>query len=228
MKYVIYYRVSTDKQGQSGLGLEAQQQQVKAYLQSKADAEVLSEYVEVDSGKKVNREQLTKAVADAKKNKAVLLVAKLDRVARNVKLFLELLDQVQIEFTDLPSLGNGTSDSRLVLTQLSAIAEWEAAKISERTKAALAAKKARGEPMGVMGKENIKATLGKRKEQADEFAKQLATMLLGLEKELSQRKMVEYLNKHGVKSPTGKAWGLAGLQNVLKRAKALQADTLKS
>lgn len=53
-------------------------------------------------------------------------------------------------------------------------------------------------------------------------------MLLVLEKELSQRKMVEYLNKHGVKSPTGKAWGLAGLQNVLKRAKALQADTLKS
>lgn len=224
MKYVIYYRVSTDKQGQSGLGLEAQQQQVKTYLQSKPDAEVLFEYVEVDSGKKVNREQLTKAVAHAKKAKAVLLVAKLDRVARNVKLFLELLDQVQIEFTDLPSLGNGTSDSRLVLTQLSAIAEWEAAKISERTKAALAAKKARGEPMGVMGKENIKATLGKRKEQADEFAKEISAMLLGLEaKKMSQRKMVEYLNQHGVKSPTGKAWGLAGLQNVLKRAKALQA-----
>ena len=153
MKYVIYYRVSTDKQGQSGLGLEAQQQQVKTYLQSKPDAEVLSEYVEVDSGKKVDREKLIEAVAHAKKAKAILLVAKLDRVARNVKLFLELLDQVQIEFTDLPSLGNGTSDSRLVLTQLSAIAEWEAAKISERTKAALAAKKARGEPMGVMGKE---------------------------------------------------------------------------
>lgn len=228
MKYVIYYRVSTDKQGRSGLGLEAQQQQVKTYLQSKPDAVVVAEYTEIESGKKVNRIELNNAVATAKKHKAVLLVAKLDRVARNVKLFLELLDQVQIEFTDLPSLGNGTSDSRLVLTQLSAIAEWEAAKISERTKAALAAKKARGEPMGVMGKENIKATLGKRKEQADEFAKQLATMLLGLEKELSQRKMVEYLNKHGVKSPTGKAWGLAGLQNVLKRAKALQADTLKS
>lgn len=228
MKYVIYYRVSTDKQGQSGLGLEAQQQQVKTYLQSKPDAEVLDKYVEVDSGKKVDREELIKAVAHAKKAKAILLVAKLDRVARNVKLFLELLDQVQIEFTDLPSLGNGSSDSRLVLTQLSAIAEWEAKKIGERTKAALAAKKARGEPMGVMGKENIKATLGKRKEQADEFAKQLATMLLGLEKELSQRKMVEYLNQHGVKSPTGKTWGLAGLQNVLKRAKALHADTLKS
>ena len=228
MKYVIYYRVSTDKQGRSGLGLEAQQQQVKTYLQSKPDAVVVAEYTEIESGKKVNRIELNNAVATAKKHKAVLLVAKLDRVARNVKLFPELLDQVQIEFTDLPSLGNGTSDSRLVLTQLSAIAEWEAAKISERTKAALAAKKARGEPMGVMGKENIKATLGKRKEQADEFAKQLATMLLGLEKELSQRKMVEYLNKHGVKSPTGKAWGLAGLQNVLKRAKALQADTLKS
>lgn len=224
MKYVIYYRVSTDKQGLSGLGLEAQRQQVQDYLKSKPDAEVLSEYVEVDSGKKVDREKLIKAVEHAKKAKAVLLVAKLDRVARNVKLFLELLDQVQIEFTDLPSLGNGTSDSRLVLTQLSAIAEWEAAKISERTKAALAAKKARGEPMGVMGKENIKATIGKRKEHADNFAKNLAKMLFGLEKELeSQRKMVEYLNQHGVKSPTGKAWGLSSLQNVLHRAKRLQA-----
>ncbi len=221
MKYVIYYRVSTDKQGRSGLGLEAQQQQVKTYLQSKPDAEVVAEYVEVDSGKKVNRIELTKAVADAKKNKAVLLVAKLDRVARNVKLFLDLLDQVQIEFTDLPALSNGTSDSRLVLTQLAAFAEWEAAKISERTKAALAAKKARGEPMGVEGKNNIKATNGKRKEQADDFAKSMAAMLLPLENTMSQRKLVDYLNLHGVNSPTGKAWRLNSLQNVLKRAKAL-------
>ncbi|WP_180184052.1 recombinase family protein [Acinetobacter sp. YH01020] len=221
MKYVIYYRVSTDKQGRSGLGLEAQQQQVKIYLQSKPDAEVVAEYVEVDSGKKVNRIELTKAVADAKKNKAVLLVAKLDRVARNVKLFLDLLDQVQIEFTDLPALSNGTSDSRLVLTQLAAFAEWEAAKISERTKAALSAKKARGEPMGVMGKENIKATNGKRKEQANDFAKQIAGMLIPLAATMSQRKLVDYLNQHGVKSPTGKEWRLNSLQNVLNRAKEL-------
>lgn len=221
MKYVIYYRVSTDKQGQSGLGLEAQQQQVKTYLQSKPDAEIVSEYVEVDSGKKVNRIELNKSVADAKKNKAVLLVAKLDRVARNVKLFLDLLDQVRIEFTDLPALSNGTSDSRLVLTQLAAFAEWEAAKISERTKAALSAKKARGEPMGIMGKENIKATNGKRKEQADEFAKQIAGMLIPLATTMSQRRLVDYLNQHGVKSPTGKEWRLNSLQNVLNRAKAL-------
>ena len=221
MKYVIYYRVSTDKQGRSGLGLEAQQKQVNDYLQSKPDAVVVDSYVEVDSGKKVNRIELNKAVADAKKNKAVLLVAKLDRVARNVKLFLELLDQVKIEFTDLPALSNGTSDSRLVLTQLAAFAEWEAAKISERTKAALSAKKARGEPMGIMGKENIKATNGKRKEQADDFAKQIAGMLIPLAATMSQRKLVNYLNQHGVKSPTGKEWRLNSLQNVLNRAKAL-------
>ena len=221
MKYVIYYRVSTEKQNESGLGLEAQQQQVNDYLQSKPDAVVIAEYVEIDSGKKVNRIELNKAVADAKKNKAVLLVAKLDRVARNVRLFLELLDQVRIEFTDLPALSNGTSDSRLVLTQLAAFAEWEAAKISERTKAALAAKKARNEPMGVMGKDNIKATNGKRKEQADEFAKQLAGMLIPLAATMSQRKLVDYLNQHGVKSPNGKEWRLNSLQNVLNRAKAL-------
>ena len=221
MQYITYYRVSTDKQGQSGLGLEAQQQQVKSYLQSKSDAEVIAEYVEVASGKKNNRIELAKAVAEAKKKKAVLLVAKLDRISRNAKHFLELLDQVKIEFTDLPSLGNGSSDSRLVLTQLAAFAEWEAAKISERTKAALAAKKARGEPMGVEGKNNIKATNGKRKEQADEFAKSMAAMLLPLENTMSQRKLVDYLNLHGVNSPTGKAWRLNSLQNVLKRAKAL-------
>ena len=220
MKYVIYYRVSTDKQDKSGLGLEAQQKQVNDYLQSKPDAVVIAEYVEIDSGKKVNRIELNKAVADAKKNKAVLLVAKLDRVARNVKLFLELLDQVKIEFTDLPALSNGTSDSRLVLTQLAAFAEWEAAKISERTKAALAAKKARGEPMGIMGKENTKATNGKRKEQANDFAKQLAGMLIPLAATMSQRRLVDYLNQHGVKSPTGKEWRLNSLQNVLNRAKS--------
>lgn len=220
MKYIIYYRVSTDKQDKSGLGLEAQQKQVNDYLQSKPDAVVIAEYVEIDSGKKVNRIELNKAVVDAKKNKAVLLVAKLDRVARNVKLFLDLLDQVRIEFTDLPALSNGTSDSRLVLTQLAAFAEWEAAKISERTKAALAAKKARGEPMGIMGKENIKATNGKRKEQANDFAKQIAGMLIPLAATMSQRKLVNYLNQHGVKSPTGKEWRLNSLQNVLNRAKS--------
>ena len=223
MKYVIYYRVSTDKQDKSGLGLEAQQQQVKTYLQSKPDAVVVDSYVEVDSGKKVERKKLNKAVAHAKKAKAVLLVAKLDRVARNVRLFLELLDQVKIEFTDSPNLNNGSSDSRLLLTQLAAFAEWEAAKISERTKAALAAKKARGELMGVKGGENIKATNGKRKEQADEFAKQLAGMLIPLAETMSQRRLVDYLNQHGVKSPTGKEWRLNSLQNVLNRAKAFSA-----
>lgn len=220
--YVVYYRVSTDKQGQSGLGLEAQQKQVQDYLSKQTDAIVLEKYVEVASGKKVDREMLIKAVAHAKKAKATLLVAKLDRVARNVKLFLDLLDQVNIEFTDMPSLGNGSSDSRLVLTQLSAIAEWEAKKISERTKAALAAKKARGEPMGVMGKQNIAATVGKRKEQADVFAKEKAPMLLSLSETMSQRKLVAYLNQLGMKSPTGKDWRLNSLQNVLKRAKALK------
>ena len=223
MKYVIYYRVSTDKQGRSGLGLEAQQQQVKTYLQSKPDAVVVDSYVEIDSGKKVERKKLNKAVAHAKKAKAVLLVAKLDRVARNVRLFLELLDQVKIEFTDSPNLNNGSSDSRLLLTQLAAFAEWEAAKISERTKAALSAKKARGELMGVMGKQNIKATNGKRKEQADNFAKQLAGMLIPLATTMSQRRLVDYLNQHGVKSPTGKEWRLNSLQNVLNRAKAFSA-----
>src|SRR5699024_2911918 len=110
-------------------------------------------------------------------------------------------------------LTGGTSDSRLVLTQLSALAEWEANKISERTKAALQAKKQRGEPMGVMGKINIKATNNKRKELADQFAKDIAPILSSLSKEMSQRNLVTYLNQQGIKSPTGKEWGLSSLQN---------------
>ena len=219
MKYVIYYRVSTNKQGISGLGLEAQEQQVQMYLQSKSDVEIIDTFTEIDSGRKANRDELNKAIALAKKHKATLLVAKLDRIARNVRLFLELLDTVNIEFTDLPNLGTGT-DARLVLTQLSAFAEWEAAKISERTRNALQAKIRRGELMGVKGGENIKATNGKRKEQADEFAKQLAGMLIPLAATMSQRRLVDYLNQHGVKSPTGKEWRLNSLQNVLNRAKA--------
>lgn len=222
MKYVIYYRVSTNKQGLSGLGLEAQEQQVQSYLSKKDDVEVIATFTEVDSGTKVNRIELNNAVTLAKKHKATLLVAKLDRVARNVKYFLELLDQVNIEFTDLPNLGDRTSDSRLVLTQLSAFAEWEASKISERTKSALQAKKLRGEPMGIMGKENIKATNGKRKQQADEFAKLMADLLIPLSSTMTQRKLVEYLNGLKIKSPLGKEWGLSSLQNVLKRAKTLE------
>lgn len=226
MRYVIYYRVSTNKQGVSGLGLEAQEQQVQMYLQSKSNVEIIGTFTEIDSGRKANRIELNNAVALAKKHKATLLVAKLDRIARNVRLFLELLDTVNIEFTDLPNLGSGT-DARLVLTQLSAFAEWEASKISERTKSALQAKKVRGEPMGVKGKENIKATNGKRKEQADAFAIQLAPMLLGLVKDMSQRKLIEYLNQQHVKSPTGKEWRLNSLQNVLKRAKTLTESKAK-
>ncbi|UUM29391.1 recombinase family protein (plasmid) [Acinetobacter colistiniresistens] len=77
------------------------------------------------------------------------------------------------------------------------------------------------------GKENIKATNGKRKEQADAFATQLAPMLLGLVKDMSQRKLIEYLNQQHVKSPTGKEWRLNSLQNVLKRAKTLTESKAK-
>ncbi|UUM29390.1 recombinase family protein (plasmid) [Acinetobacter colistiniresistens] len=94
MRYVIYYRVSTNKQGVSGLGLEAQEQQVQMYLQSKSNVEIIGTFTEIDSGRKANRIELNNAVALAKKHKATLLVAKLDRIARNVRLFLRTPDTV--------------------------------------------------------------------------------------------------------------------------------------
>ena len=121
----------------------------------------------------------------------------------------------------MPNLVSGTSDARLVLTQLSAFAEWEAAKISERTKLALHAKKQRGEAMGVKGRENIKMTNDKRKIMADQFAIDKAPLIVPLSHQMSQRKLVAYLNEHGIKSPNGKDWGLSSLQNVISRIKTL-------
>lgn len=217
MKYVIYYRVSTQRQGVSGLGLEAQKAQVTSYLNSRHDVEVVGEYVEIVSGRKTNRDQLNKAIAQVKREKAVLLVAKLDRLSRNVRFFLELLDTIKIEFADLPSLESGTSNTRLLLTQLASFAEWESSRISERTKQALQAKLARGELMGVKGKENIKFTNGRRKVQADQFARQIAPIIRPLVGTMPQRQILAHLNNNGVKSPTGGRWHLSTLQNVIKR-----------
>ena len=186
-------------------------------MKSKSDIEILGEFTEIESGRKTNRIELSKAVALAKKNKAVLLVAKLDRLSRNVRFFLDLLDQVKLEFADLPSLTGGTSDTRLMLTQLSARAEWEASKISERTKSALQAKKSQGFKLGVKGKDNIKATNAKRAEQAQAFAEALALTLAPLIGTMSLRQLASHLTANGVKSPTGGVWHLSTLQNVLKR-----------
>lgn len=138
MKYVAYYRVSTARQGQSGLGLEAQQAAVAAFC------EPTESFTEVESGKRHhNRPQLALAIATCKRLKATLIVAKLDRLARNVA-FVSALMESGIDFIAV----DNPNATRLTVHILAAVAEDEARRISERTKAALAAARRRGVTLG--------------------------------------------------------------------------------
>jgi DNA invertase Pin-like site-specific DNA recombinase len=140
--FVAYYRVSTDKQGRSGLGLEAQRAAVEAHV-AVARGAVAAEFIEVESGRKRDRPQLAAALAAARAHRAVLVIAKLDRLARNVHFVSGLMESgVEFVAADLPTV------NRLTVHILAAVAEEEARMISARTKAALAAAKARGVRLG--------------------------------------------------------------------------------
>jgi DNA invertase Pin-like site-specific DNA recombinase len=141
-KFVAYFRVSTDKQGKSGLGLEAQRKAVLDYLNA-GRWSVVEEFIEVESGKHNERPQLTAALAACKRHKAKLVIAKLDRLSRNLA-FIAALMESGIEFVavDMPF------NNKLTIHILAAVAEHEREMISQRTKAALAAAKARGTRLG--------------------------------------------------------------------------------
>jgi len=150
-KYVAYYRVSTDRQGKSGLGLEAQKDAVEQRLNG-GRWQIVGEFTEVETGKRASRSQLDAAIAACKKHKARLIVAKLDRLSRNVAFLLRLIDSgVDVLFADLPEL-NGAM-GKFVLITMANVAELEAGLVSERTKAVLKAAKARGVKLGRYGAE---------------------------------------------------------------------------
>ncbi len=141
-RFVAYYRVSTDKQGRSGLGLEAQRAAVAAHVLA-ARGVVAAEFVEVESGRRKDRPQLAAALAAAHAHRAILVIAKLDRLARNVHFVSGLMESgVEFVAADMPTV------NRLTVHILAAVAEEEARMISARTKAALAAAKARGTRLG--------------------------------------------------------------------------------
>jgi DNA invertase Pin-like site-specific DNA recombinase len=140
--YVAYLRVSTARQGADGLGMEAQRAAVEGFVRQHGGS-IVQTFVEVESGKRSDRPELAKALAAARKAKGVLLIAKLDRLARNVAFIANLMEAgVEFVAVDQPFA------NRLTLHILSAVAEDEARRISERTKAALAAAKARGVKLG--------------------------------------------------------------------------------
>ena len=141
-RFVTYLRVSTDQQGRSGLGLEAQRTAVAAHVFS-SGGRIVAEHVEVESGRKKDRPELAAALEAARALRAVLLIAKLDRLARNVAFVSNLMESgVEFVAADMPTV------NRLTVHILAAVAEEEARMISARTKAALAAAKARGVVLG--------------------------------------------------------------------------------
>lgn len=142
MRAVAYYRVSTTQQGQSGLGLEAQRSDVQRFLEGNSWP-LVAEFVEVESGKGTDRPQLQEALAACRLYRATLVIAKLDRLARNA-VFLLQLREAGIAFVccDMPAA------NRLTIGILALVAEDEAERVSARTKAALAAAKARGTVLG--------------------------------------------------------------------------------
>jgi DNA invertase Pin-like site-specific DNA recombinase len=141
-RFVAYYRVSTDRQGRSGLGLEAQQKAVTEYLNGGA-WELVGEFIDVESGKKSDRPELARAMEACRKHKARLVIAKLDRLSRNLAFVATLMESgVEFVAADMPFA------NKLTIHILAAVAEHEREAISERTRAALAAAKARGRRLG--------------------------------------------------------------------------------
>ena len=145
-KAVSYVRVSTDRQGKSGLGLEAQQAKVKEMAREKGLG-LEKEYREVQSGKSRKRPQLEKALQYCKVTGALLLVPKIDRLARDAAYLMSIYDSgIEVHFGDMPNASG--SAGRLMLQMMSSIAEYEGRRISERTKEALAVAKKRGTKLG--------------------------------------------------------------------------------
>lgn len=223
-KVVAYYRVSTKKQGDSGLGLEGQQAAVSLFVRSNG-ARIIMAYTEVESGKKTNRPALAKAMAHAKRAKATLVVAKLDRLSRNVA-FLSALMESGVDFIAC----DNPHANRLTIHILAAVAEAEAEAISTRTKAALAAYKARGGKLGASRTECRNLTdEGRRKGAVAAGAAVKAnadTAYIDLLDEMTKMRtngltyqaIADRLNSKGQTTRYGNQWSATAAMRVLKRA----------
>ena len=223
-RYVTYCRVSTDRQGKSGLGLEAQREAIRRHI---GDAEPLAEYQEVESGRKDDRPALQEALAHARRAGAVLVVAKLDRLARSAAFLHRLLESgVTVEFCDLPQVAGPTG--KFLISSLAAVAELEAGLIGERTRAALAAAKARGtrlgNPNGAAALRRYErehgngAALQGKRQAADNRAEAWRAPLAAMVNEgLSLSGMARRLNEEGAPSVSGGSWTATGIRRLLAR-----------
>jgi DNA invertase Pin-like site-specific DNA recombinase len=224
-KFVSYLRVSTDKQGRSGLGVEAQREAVARYLNG-GSWKLVAEYVETESGKRSDRPKLAAALGHAKAIGATVVFAKLDRLTRNVDLLRTLVTSgVDLVFCDLPHVPPGAM-GRFLLTQMASVAELEAG-TSERTKAALATAKARGVKLGnpngaraLRGKQvGNKEAVAAIKFRAQEHASNLRSIVDDVRAQgiTSIRKIAEELNQRGILAPRGGEWQPTTVVRLLAR-----------
>jgi DNA invertase Pin-like site-specific DNA recombinase len=221
-QFVAYYHVSTDRQGRSGLGLEAQQASVRGYL---SDAAPIAEFTEIETGKRNDRPELKQALALCRKRKARLVIAKLDRLSRNLAFIATLMDSgVEFVAVDNPHA------TRLTLHILAAVAEHEREMIADRTKAALRAAKARGIRLGRNGADRLAPAY---RAEAIERARQLAPLLAELKSAgMSARQMAAQLTARDIPTLTGARWHaqtvirmLEGkLENVEMKIECLRAE----
>jgi DNA invertase Pin-like site-specific DNA recombinase len=218
-KFVAYYRVSTRKQGQSGLGLEAQRDAVHAYLNG-GNWTLIGEYTETESGtrKGNGRPQLAAALAQAKRDKATLVIAKWDRLGRNVAFVATLLESgVEFVATDMPSA------NRLTIHIMAAVAEEEARMISKRTKDALAAAKARGvklgTPMNLTAEAQAKSAQINRLKAHKDYSHLERLVLEMLDKGQSLRKIADHLNNSGERTRNGATFTAATIKRLADRAR---------
>jgi DNA invertase Pin-like site-specific DNA recombinase len=229
-RFVSYLRVSTDKQGRSGLGLDAQREAVNRYLNG-GHWSLAAEFVETESGKKNNRPNLRAALSHAKAIGATVVFAKLDRLTRNVDLLRSLVASgVDLVFCDLPHVPAGAM-GRFLLTQMASVAELEAGLTSERTKAALAAAKARGVKLG--NPRGAAALLGKQTGNREAVAtirakaQDRADNLRGMIHELNEagvtsvRRLAEELNRRGAVTARNGQWHPTSVARLLTRLDAV-------
>lgn len=219
-KYVAYLRVSTQKQGYSGLGLEAQREIIHNHLHNTIP---IAEFVEVESGRKSDRPKLKEALALCRKDGATLIVAKLDRLARSVSFLSNLLESdVEIVFCDFPQA------NKMVLHIISAISQYEAELIAARTKASLQAKKARGFKLG-----NPEHLLNKHKQAIQNSIKTcrakadnnpnnkraVAMLRIFVKENRSYSEMASILNQEGFVTSRGCSFTKSTVYKLIKRYK---------
>jgi DNA invertase Pin-like site-specific DNA recombinase len=215
-KFVAYFRVSTDKQGKSGLGLEAQREAVLTYLDG-GRWSLVQEFVEVESGKRNDRPELAAALAACKKHKAKLIIAKLDRLSRNLAFIATLMDSgVEFIAVDNPHA------NKLTIHILAAVAQHEREIISARTSAALKAAKARGKRLGnpKLSDARRRASVAK-KEKADRYSANILPVIREIQGSgiKSLRGVARALAARGVPTARGGAWTPVQVSAILQRAK---------